>query len=410
VDRVSKALGQHAEVVRELSDSRAQLASFLHAVGHDIRTPLVGIDATMQLLEIDAARLGEAELRARVAEASRSVRTACGFGLSMMGELFELIRSESGNSSSSLSEVDLAAICDEVATIVGPQARSKQISIEVSCVGCAPSDVASAWTDAARLRQALVNVVANAVKFSDAGPVEILLALPSPNEVRIAVRDRGPGLDESSLSKIFEPFHQSDRTAVKSGEGLGLGLTIADRCARAIGGSWSAANRSDAAGAEFVLVIPRHHRAHPAEHLGKAPPRHADPLRHRAADPRPTRDAIRVLLVDDAVDALRLAHHHLAALGFSVTPASTVREALEHLAHDHFDLVLTDFELGDGTARDLIARTAGTPVLISSAQIEGEVESAGANGIVPKPLTRLALGKAIRRVLGAFSESAKPSK
>lgn len=399
VDRVSQALGNHANIVRELADSRERLTGFLHAVGHDIRTPLVGIDATMQLLEIDADTLSEAELRARVAEAARSVRASSGFGLSMIGELFELIRSDSGNWTPTPSSVDLAALCAEVAAIVEPQARAKSMSVDLALAGCTADEIAAVWVDANRLKQSLVNVVANAVKFSGTGAVEIVIATPSADLVHIAVRDRGPGLDEQSLVRIFEPFHQSERTAAKSGEGLGLGLAIAERCARLIGGAWTAGNRTDGVGAEFVLSLPR--RAVPqAARDASAASLHAMSDRRRA----------RVLLVDDATDATRLAIHHLAALGHSVTAATSVREALELLRSERFDLVLTDYELGDGTARDLIAQAGSTPVAISSAQIGGPVDSVGAAGIVPKPVTRWSLQAAIERALGAFPASAKPSK
>jgi signal transduction histidine kinase len=398
VDRVSKALGNHVESVRELADSRDRLNSFLHAVGHDIRAPLVGIDSTMELLALDADNLSEAELRARIAQASRSARSACGFGLLMIDELFELIRSDCGKLSVSPSSVNLVQLCEEVADLVGPQARMKAATVEVALAGCTADAVSALWIDGKRLKQAVVNVVANAVKFAHGGPIEIVIATPSAEVVALSVRDRGPGLEEASLRRIFEPFHQSERTASKAGEGLGLGLAIAEGCARLLGGAWTAANRTDGPGAEFTLSLPR--RSVPAEPHGSG----------ATAQARPPRLTARVLLVDDAEDASRLAQHHLAALGHSVTLAGSVREAVDRLSRERFDLVLSDFELGDGTAGDLVTRAAGTPVVISSARLGGPIDSAGAAGIVPKPVTRASLQAAIERVLGAFRASAKPSK
>lgn len=398
VDRVSKALGNHANTVRELADSRDRLTSFLHAVGHDIRTPLVGIDSTMELLALDAETLSEAELRARVAEASKSVRVACGFGLSMIDEIFELIRADCGKLSVAPSSVDLAQLCEEVASIVRPQARAKSITIEVALSGCTAASVASVWVDANRLKQSLVNVVANAVKFSSEGPIEITIATPAPDALRLSVRDRGPGLDELALRRIFEPFHQSERTANRSGEGLGLGLAIAERCAQLLGGSWTAANREDGRGAEFTLSLP-----------WRTPPAGSGPS-STVASAANARLTARILIVDDAADATRLAQHHLAALGHRVTTATSVREALQRLSQEPFDLVLADFELGDGTAADLVVRARGTPVVISSARLGGRIDSAGAAGIVPKPVTRESLQTAIERALRAFPASAKPSK
>ena len=194
------------------------------------------------------------------------------------------------------------------------------------------------------------------------------------------MRDRGPGLDEASIERIFEPFHQSERTSAQAGEGLGLGLAIAERCARLIGGHWTAANRTDCRGAVFTLTLPQ--RSTPA----------------------------RVLVVDDASDASRLAHHHLAALGHIVTISSGVREATRLLAAERFDLVLADFELSDGTAADLVATAGRIPVLVSSAHLDASLTCSGAAGTVPKPVTRTALQAAIDRTVGAFRASAMPSR
>lgn len=388
----------HANIVREQENSRERLTAFLHAVGHDIRTPFVGIEATMQLLEHEAPNLTEAELRARLAEASRAIRTSCGFGLSMIGDLFELIRSDAGKWNAAPSSVDLAALAHEVRAIVAPQARAKSLALEVVVRGACEADLAAVWIDAARLRQSLVNVVANAVKFSAEGTVEIELSMPAPDAIAIAVRDRGPGLDETSLDRIFEPFHQSERTAAQAGEGLGLGLAIADRCARLVGGRWTAANRTDGAGAVFTLAMPR--RCPPKAAADGVP----------AGSGAPVGIAVRVLVVDDASDASRLAQHHLAALGHIVTVASGVRAAESLLARERFDLVLADYELADGTAADLVPKAGRTPVLVSSAHLEQAVTCAGAAGTVPKPVSRTSLQAAIERTLGAFRASAMPSR
>ena len=397
VDRVSRAMARHASIVREHGESRERLSAFLHAVGHDIRTPLVGIATTIELLEHDAPNLSEAELRARVAESARTVRSACGFGLSMIGEAFELIRSDAGKWSASPSSVNLVSLVHEVRAIVEPQARAKSLAIEVTLRGCSENALAAVWTDAGRLTQALVNVVANGVKFSAQGSVEIELAMPAPDAVSISVRDRGPGLDDASVDEIFEPFHQSQRTSAQAGEGLGLGLAIAERCARLVGGRWIAGNRNDGPGAVFTLVLPH-----------RCPPATAEAVASGGSSDEQAISA-RVLVVDDAADAARLAQHHLAALGHGVTVATSVAEAERLLACERFDLVLSDFELSDGTAADLVPKAGRTPVLVSSAHLDEAVTRIGAAGTVPKPLTKAALQAAIDRTLGAFRASAMPS-
>lgn len=399
LDRVSTAFDHHSALVRELAESRDRILNFLHAVGHDIRTPFIGIDTTMQLLEIDASRLSDAELRERVAAAAQSTRSACAFGLSMIGDVFELIRSDTGKWRAAPSWVDLNTLAEDVRAIVAPQAVAKSLDIGVRCRGCAPSDLRSVWTDHNRLKQSLVNVVANSVKFSAEGAVEIELSTPSPETVRIVVRDCGPGLDEASLEKIFEPFHQSERTAAQSGEGLGLGLAIAERCARLLGGHWSAANRGDVTGAEFTLVFPRRCPSEPSD-VSTAAATASD-----AASPAAT---LRILVVDDAADAARLAQHHLASLGHETVVATSIGEAENSLRTARFDLVVTDYDLLDGTAADLIPKAGRVPVIVSSAHSAVGGRCPGAAGIVPKPVTRSALEAAIGRVRSAFRAKTAP--
>jgi CheY-like chemotaxis protein/nitrogen-specific signal transduction histidine kinase len=399
LDRVSSAFNRHATIVRELAESRERLLSFLHAVGHAIRTPFIGIDTTLQLLEIDAPRLSESELRARVAAASQSTRSACAFGLSMIGDLFELIRSDTGKWCASPSTVDIFALAHDVRAIVAPQAIPKSLEIVVRTEACTPQDLSAAWTDGHRLRQSLVNVVANSVKFSAEGLIEIELSMPSRDTVAIVVRDCGPGLDETSLEAIFEPFHQSERTAAQSGEGLGLGLAIAERCARLLGGHWTAANRTDRVGAEFTLRLP--YRC-PTDSDDTATAAAA----HGSAAPLP--ESLRILVVDDAADSARLARHHLASLGHQASIATGIGEAEKSLASGRFDLVVADYELQDGTAEDLLQKVGDLPVIVSSAHAGAAERCARAAGIVPKPVTRAALAHAIGCVRAAFRTSATP--
>ena len=397
--RVSKAFNHHAAIVRELEESRERLLSFLHAVGHDIRTPFVGIDTTMQLLELDAERLSEAELRAHVVAAARSVRTACTFGLSMSGDLFELIRSDTGRWQLSPAHVDLREVAESIRTIVEPQATAKGLAVIVRPMGCV-ADGFTLWTDENRLKQSLVNVAANAVKFSTEGAVEIELSAPSPEAFIVTVRDRGPGLDEASLERIFEPFHQSERTAAQAGEGLGLGLAIADRCARLLGGRWTAANRRDGHGAEFTLLLPRRPLSRTTEV--------ADARARGAGGTRSVPISAHILVVDDASDAARLAQHHIVALGHRASVATTIAAAEKLLASERFDLVLADYELPDGTAEDLLRRAGNVPVLVSSARVKEALAGVRAAGLVPKPISRAALETAIGTALGTFRASGQP--
>lgn len=376
------------------------LASFTQALGHDVRAPFISIDSMMQLLDLDAPRLSETELRARIALATRAARRTCAYGLGMVGELFELMRANSGKWPFEPAATDLLATVSEVREIMNPQAHAKGLDIVTRLVGCAPCDVATIWTDANRLRQALVNVVGNAVKFSESGAIEIDLRVPrlgaeTGGFVEVCVRDTGPGLEPGSIALLFEPFHQSSRTAARAGEGLGLGLAIAQRCANLIGGAWTAENRTDARGASFTLRIPREA---PTPTPAQQPPR-ADAASTKAPANGLGCGPLRVLIVDDAIDASRLAAHHLGALGHEATIVTTVAAAKERLGAAGFDLVISDIELPDGSSRDVLRVAGKVPVLCSSARPDVSPEYRLAAGALPKPITRESLKAAIERVL-----------
>ena len=425
VDRLSTALRDQHDIVRELSEARADLVrrheeaeaarrraeramecltSFLHALGHDLRAPFVGIDASLQLLDLEAAGLRQDELRARVAETAAGVRRTCSFGLSMIADLFELMRTEAGTWRVQPRRVDLLDLVREVRALVLPQARAKGLDIALRVVECGPGcgggccgpAVASFRTDPDRLRQALVNVLANAVKFSDAGTIDIEIARRPSGECVIRVLDRGPGLAADALERIFEPFHQSERTAAHAGEGLGLGLAIAERCARLLGGSWTAANR-EGGGAIFTLVLPED--AGRGTEEPTAPPQATEPSFTAAR-------TLRILVVDDETASARLAAHHLRVLGHAVTTAASLAEARGVLASPaRFDLILADFELPDGDGSDMLAlarRLGNIPVILSSARGCEEMLEHGAAAIVPKPLERSALAAKLAKVLAGM--------
>jgi signal transduction histidine kinase len=293
VERLSVVLQDQADLVRELSAARAELlarhreaevarqqsehmlaglSTFLHAFGHDLRAPLIGIDATAQLLESACDELAPDALVARAAQDAKSIRHSCHFGLTMIGDLFELLRADAGKWEIAPSDFDALDAVEEVVEIFKPQAARKGILLELLLDHTSIGAPLSVQTDANRLRQALANVIGNAVKFSNAGSVCVEIAHLCHERIEVRVRDSGPGLEDGALQHLFEPFHQCSRTAAHAGEGLGLGLAIAQRAAHAIGGAWRAENRADARGALFTLRFPRNipNEARPAAGQGDA--------------------------------------------------------------------------------------------------------------------------------------------
>lgn len=428
VERLSTALSDQAALVRELSAARAELlvrhqqaeaarqrsertleglSTFLHAFGHDLRAPFVGIDAAAQLLELACEETAPHQLAGRVVRDAQSIRQTCRFGLTMIGDLFELLRADSGKWQVVPSDVDVVDAVDEVVAIFRPQAACKGVALEVHVVGGDASERLVAWTDCNRLRQSLANVIGNAVKFSNAGLVRVDVWTRRDDWVEIRVTDRGPGLEEATLSLLFEPFHQSVRTAPRSGEGLGLGLAIAQRAARAIGGSWRAANRADRLGAAFTLEFPRE-----MPPSGEAPPSCALSSPSASSPFRP----LRVLVIEDAPGAARLVVHHLHSIGHVPTVAMSIADAHRLLGSDaihadgapaahRFDAIVADANLEGGLELGRLPNSPDVPWIIL-----GDAPPAGAN--LPEGaelLPRFACRDRLREALARRCSAPAPS-
>jgi signal transduction histidine kinase len=182
--------------------------------------------------------------------------------LSIIGEILDISRLEAGRVSIDIQDFDLAAVVREVAAMVEPAARSNGNSIELVGVdGVAPIE-----SDAAKVRQCLLNLVANANKFTAEGRIAIACTVRNDGEPTfvIEVRDTGIGIAKDKLGRLFQPFVQADPTVTRRFGGTGLGLAITRQLARALGGDVTAAS-VEGKGSTFSLSLPMKSQAIIAE-------------------------------------------------------------------------------------------------------------------------------------------------
>ena len=271
IDRLSTTLTEQSQTVRELELARAELdarqhelelarakaeratetlSTFLRALGHDLRAPFVSIDASMQMLDMDLRAEDIPSSLERLAE----IRRTSSHGLALIDDLFELIRSDAGQWRVEPQPVRICEIVADARAVVAPKAHMKRISLETRWVGEQTDPKQLVETDLVRIRQALVNLLVNAIKFSERGPLIIEVERIGEHTLAFRVLDNGPGIDPDAFQSIFEPFTQSKRTARNAKDGAGLGLAIVRRCARLLGGDVSVANRTSG-GAAFTLEI-----------------------------------------------------------------------------------------------------------------------------------------------------------
>jgi CheY-like chemotaxis protein len=251
------------------------------------------------------------------------------------------------------------------------------------------------------------NLVANAVKFTPEGGVIDVSLRRAADGIQIEVQDHGPGIDQEFLPHIFEAFRQFDSSTTRPHGGLGLGLSIARRIVELHGGSIAAANRRDASGAVFTVMLPALSAG--GEAIGKE-------MEPAVPDRAPHLGGLRVLLVDDEADAREVLATALTGYGARVVACRSAAEALDALHRDSWDVLVSDIAMPGEDGYGFIARVradpvpavAGIPAIVLTAYAQREdierARRAGYQMHLAKPLDAVRVANAVQR-LGNSSRS-----
>jgi signal transduction histidine kinase/CheY-like chemotaxis protein len=372
---------------RELAAAKAAAESANHAksvfisqMSHELRTPLNGILGFAQLL-----KRGQGDSPEKLREGLEVIERSGEHLLNLVNDLLDLAKIEAGKLELSASEVDLPELLEHVVSLVRVRASKAGVSLSVAMNA---HEFVPVITDERVIRQVLLNLLGNAVKFTDAGGRVTLRATARPSgdgrqSVTFVVEDTGIGIEASELQRIFEPFHRvanADRIV----EGTGLGLTITQRLVSALNGRLSVTSQKGR-GSTFTVDC----------ELDRAPARQVAPF--SAADIEGYEGVRRIVLVaDDDRDNRTLVTQLLQSLGFLVQAVSNGREALERMSSIRPDLVLTDLVMPvlDGPELVRAIRAKGSfvraPVVAMSASAStytrDEALRAGCAAFLAKPL------------------------
>jgi signal transduction histidine kinase/CheY-like chemotaxis protein len=231
--RVGRDVTARVAAERALADARekAEAASraksrFLAVVSHEVRTPLNGILGMADLL-LDTSLSPEQQTY------GRAVKTSGEALLALIEEILDFSKIEAGRLDLDSVPFDPAGLVTEVVELIAPRAQAKGIEIAVDIDDCVPQRVVG---DAARLRQVLLNLAGNAVKFTDQGGVSVVVERMTDGSIRFEVNDTGPGIGPEARARIFREFEQGDGTPARRHGGTGLGLAIAARIVERMGG------------------------------------------------------------------------------------------------------------------------------------------------------------------------------
>lgn len=371
-------IAQKREVAEQASQAKSR---FLANLGHEVRTPMTGVLGMSELLlstALDKNQQGQV----------RSIRRAGEHLLRLVNDALDLARIEAGRLELEVVDFDLDALVEEVAALMRPLADRKDLMLRVDI---AP-DARGGWCgDPTRIRQILLNLLGNAVKFTERGEVALSIETEVPHGLRMIVSDTGPGLDTEQQQRLFRRFEQAEgaRTASRYG-GSGLGLAICEELALAMGGGIEL-HSAPGAGTRFTVRLP----------LARATTVGTHPhLRHEVGGVRMVRD---VLLVEDDAIVADVLVGMLQAQGHRVTHAGHALAALTEIATGSFDIALFDLDLpgmgGLALARHLRAQGWTMPMIAITARADSSAESdakdAGFDAFLRKPLTGDALGDAL---------------
>ena len=385
---LERARGEAVEAARAKSD-------FLATMSHEIRTPMNGVLGMVSLLEHTSLT--------REQRACTDIISGSGQALmAILNDVLDLSRIEAGKLELSNSPVQVGLMCEQVTGLFRPSAAEK--GLHVSCgvepvPGGAPiPDWFSA--DESRLRQILVNLIGNAVKFTDRGSVDVTIsARPLADGkwwLAFRVRDTGIGMSPAQLARIFQKFTQADSTSARKYGGTGLGLAISKRLADLMEGAISVES-APGLGSTFEFGLPVEVAAQPS------PTQTGPPLQA----PRNGLAPCRVLLAEDNPVNVKVAVGLLARAGYSAQVVGNGRDAVTATAAEAFDFIFMDCqmpELDGFEATRQIRRQSGAnrPVIIAMTAnaMEGDRErclQAGMDDYLAKPLVLADLTECLNR-------------
>ena len=386
---------------------RAQAASaaktlFLSHMSHDIRTPLTGVIGMTSLLETT-------ELDERQRGYLKTLRLSGEALNELIGDILDLARIDAGKVELALEPVRPAQFLDDVCQVLATAAADRGLELQSELAETLPGEL---MADPGHLRQILLNLAGNALKFTERGRVTIRLALRpggDPRWWRLEVEDTGVGIPPEQHQRIFESFAQVDLSTTRPHGGVGLGLAICSRLAALLGGEVGLESR-EGSGSRFWVDLPLV-PADPARGLGAG----------RQAQV-PALDPLRLLLVDDSDIVRQVVSALLRQGGHIVETASDGVVALERLARSRFDAVLMDVQMpnvdGLEATRRLRSGESGAleprvPVVGITALADPETRQscldAGMDRVVTKPVRKDALARALAAALDPHRGRARPA-
>jgi len=398
-----RATEQALAAARDAAEAAVRARSeFLAVMSHEIRTPMNGILGVAGLLK-------ELALDDTQQAYVRIILDSANHLLDLINDILDFSRLDAGRLDLEDGAFDLHEVVGATVGLLASEALTKQLELSLDIAPDVPHRVGG---DARRLRQVLLNLVGNAVKFTEQGSIRVSIVRSADDaggrvRVRIAVADSGIGIPPEALGKLFTEFTQVDSSISRRFGGSGLGLAISRRLVALMGGTITAES-APGKGSVFRIEMPLNERPDTGEAAAAAAATAAAAA--RAADRVAAPVRLRVLVAEDNATNRLVATRLLERAGHRVDAVDNGRAAVEAVAAQHYDLVLMDVMMPemDGLAataaiRALPGPAARTPILgLTANALRSDAAAglaAGMDHLVTKPISGERLVQAIREVL-----------
>ncbi len=396
-----KRLEEANRAAQQASDAKS---TFLATMSHELRTPLTAVLGFADMLR------GESD-QPEYLEKVETIRRNGAYLLALLNDILDLSKIEAGKLSFGTESIDIRAVLKEVEILMQLRAREVSVPLRFNLRKPLPAEVTA---DEVRVRQIIVNLVSNAIKFTEDGEVVVVAEMKDAEvsgetsaSLEISVTDTGIGISRSQLAKLFTPFNQAKKQTSHHAGGTGLGLSISKRLAEGMGGTIDVESEFGK-GSRFTLRLPL--TAEQSNRLISEVQ-----LNEASTDTRPTSFPTiqkRILLADDRRDIWQVGKHFLEKCGAKVTIAENGQQAVELTEKASregmpFSLILMDMQMPVMNGRQAVAKLRELgfemPIIALTADaMDGERESCiamGCNEYFPKPIDGLLLTNLIAEML-----------
>ncbi|MGE3974715.1 MAG: response regulator [Bdellovibrionales bacterium] len=380
----------NAKLYTKVDESNKSKSAFLANMSHEIRTPLNAIIGFSEILMTE-------DLDAPQKQAIGSTLQKNGHQLTrIIDDILDLSKIEGGKMHIENHQVRLTSLVRELQSAMTLRAKDKTIQLNIECTNLIPSII---MTDEIRLKQILMNIVGNAIKFTDSGSVTLSLSASrtESNEVllRFLVADTGIGISDEAKENIFKPFSQADSSNTRTYGGSGLGLALSRRLSRELGGDVVLVNSTKGKGTVFEISINCGHDISTEEWTKASFDTPFENMNDFYGNSNIKLNGINLLLVEDSEDNQDIFKYFLEERGANVDIVDNGLAAVEQAFEHEYDAILMDIQLpkldGKEATRRIRQRGFWRPIIALTAHAMSEEREscirAGCNGQITKPIS-----------------------